>query len=282
VATSVPVDPGNEAQLAAWNGDEGDYWAGNADRFDASLAAHHTRFMAAARIAAGDDVLDVGCGTGRTTLDAARLSPHGTALGVDLSAAMLDVAGRRAMEEGIPNASFLQADAQVQEFRAAGFDVVISRTAAMFFGDQAVAFANLRRALRVGGRLVLLTWQPLERNDWLLAIATALSPGGRPRLPPAGTGPFSLSDPDRVHELLERSGFGAVELQASEAPMVFGADAADAARFVLGLQGWMLDGLGERARRGAVDALHTVCVAHETPDGVSFGSAGWITTAIAV
>jgi hypothetical protein len=64
--------------------------------------------------------------------------------------------------------------------------------------------------------------------------------------------------------------------------MVFGADAADAARFVLGLQGWMLDGLGERARRGAVDALHTVCVAHETPDGVSFGSAGWITTAIAV
>jgi SAM-dependent methyltransferase len=279
--TTVRVDPGNEAQLAAWNGDEGVYWVRNADRFDASLAAHHGPFMAAAGIAADDDVLDVGCGTGRATLDAARVAPEGGALGVDLSAAMLDVAAHRAVVEGIPNVAFLQADAQVHGFDPSHFTVVISRTAAMFFADQAVAFANLRRALRAGGRLILLTWQPLERNEWLLAIAEALSPGSPPRVPPPGVGPFSLSEPSRVRELLADAGFTGIELHSSEAPMVFGSDGDDATRFILGLQGWMLDGFDEPARHRAIDALHAVCMAHETPDGAAFASAGWITTASA-
>ena len=273
------VDPSNEAQLAAWDGTEGAYWATHADRFDRSLAVHNTAFMVAAAIETDERVLDVGCGTGLTTRDAAKRAVDGSALGVDLSSAMLEIARQRAAEDGTTNAAFLQADAQVHPFAQSAFDIVISRTAAMFFGDQASAFANLRRSLRDGGRLVLLTWQPLGGNEWLRAIATALSPAGAPRLPPPGAGPFSLSDPGRVRQLLGHAGFGDVELQSTRGPMWFGDDADDATTFILGLQGWMLDGATHTERSRATEALRETCVAHATNDGVTFESAAWITTA---
>jgi SAM-dependent methyltransferase len=276
--SSVEVDSSNEAQLAAWDGDEGQYWANHADRFDRSVASYHAAFMTAAAIHPTDDVLDVGCGTGQTTRDAARSASTGTALGVDLSSAMLDVARRRARDEGLPNARFCQADAQIHPFERSAFDVVISRTAAMFFGDQAVAFHNLRRTLRDGGHLALLTWQPLDGNEWLREIAGALSPGGPPQLPPPGTGPFSLSEPDRIRQLLTGAGFSEIDINGMAAPMWFGADPEDATNFILGLQGWMLQGLNDQERADATSALRATCASHTTPDGVAFRSAAWITT----
>ena len=277
--SSIEVHGSNEAQLAAWDGGEGAYWAEHADRFDRSIAGYRDAFSAAAEISATDRVLDVGCGTGQTTRDAARLASSGTALGVDLSSAMLAVARRRAADEGLDNASFEQADAQVHVFGAASFDVVISRTAAMFFGDHAAAFRNLRRSMGDGGRLVLLTWQALDGNEWLQEIAGALSPGGPPKLPPPGVGPFSLSAPDRIADLLADAGFVDVVPRAVAAPMWFGADADDAVTFILGLQGWMLDGLDHDQRALATERLRSTCAAHASPVGVTFRSAAWLTTA---
>jgi ubiquinone/menaquinone biosynthesis C-methylase UbiE len=133
--SSLPVDASNAEQLRAWDGDEGACWAARADHFDRSVARHHQRLMAAAEIGWAERVLDVGCGTGRTTRDAARATGAGSALGVDLSAAMLAVARRRAAEEGLTNARFEQVDAQVHPFVPEAFDLAISRTGAMFFGD---------------------------------------------------------------------------------------------------------------------------------------------------
>src|SRR5688572_25991891 len=132
---AVRIDPANAEQLRAWDGDEGAYWAANADRYDRAVAAHHGSFLAAAAIGRVDRVLDVGCGTGQLTGDAARAAPAGAALGVDLSSAMLDVGRRRAAAAGLPNVAFEQVDAQVHPFDPASFDVVVSRTGAMFFGD---------------------------------------------------------------------------------------------------------------------------------------------------
>lgn len=276
---SVVVDPANAAQLAAWDGDEGAYWAANADRFDRSIAEHHRPFMTVAAIAPEEAVLDVGCGAGQTTIEAAISSAGAPALGLDLSEAMLDVARRRAADAGLATVSFARADAQVHRFDPATVDVVLGRTSAMFFGDHAAAFANLRTALASGGRIVLLTWQPLDGNEWLRVIATSLSPDGPPRLPPPGAGPFSLSEPDRISTLLTGAGFLDVEIRSSVAPMHFGADADDAVQFILGLQGWMLADCSQAARARAVDALHEACEAHETGEGVEFASAAWITTA---
>lgn len=95
----VPVDSSNIEQLRAWDGEEGKYWADNAEHFDRSVAAYHERLLEAAAIGEHDRVLDVGCGTGQTTRDAARAASAGSALGVDLSARMLDYARRRATEQ---------------------------------------------------------------------------------------------------------------------------------------------------------------------------------------
>jgi SAM-dependent methyltransferase len=281
VATaSVPVDSTNVAQLGAWDGQEGAYWAEHAGRFDRSVAAYHERMMALAAIGERDRVLDIGCGTGQTTRDAARAATAGIAHGVDLSSPMLAYARRRAAEDGLSNVAFTQADAQIHPFEPGGYDVAISRTGAMFFGDRDAAFTNIGRALRQGGRLVLVTWQPLQHNEWIREISGALAAGrDLPGPPPDAPSPFSLSDPDRVRELLGSAGLDDVELEGMTAGLWLGADADDAHRFVLGLMGWMLEGLDDTGRAKAVEALHTTMSTHATAGGVLLGSAAWITQA---
>jgi SAM-dependent methyltransferase len=271
----------NAEQWRAWDGDEGAYWAAHADRFDPAVAPHHDRLMAAAAISAGERVLDIGCGTGQTTRDAARAaSPGGTALGVDLSSGMLDVARARAADDGLDNVAFAQVDAQVHPFDPASFDVAISRTGAMFFGEPVVAFTNIARALRPGGRMALVAWQSFADNEWIREITGALT-GGRPLSPPPpdAPGPFSLADPARVHALLDAAGFVDVDLTGVSAPEWFGVDADDAHAFVLGLAGWMLRDPDDDTRGRAVDALRSTMRAHEGPEGVTFGSAAWVITA---
>jgi SAM-dependent methyltransferase len=277
---AVPVAASNTDQLRAWDGDEGAYWAAHPEYFDRSLAEHHRRLLATAAIGARDRVLDIGCGTGQTTRDAARTAAAGSAVGLDLSSQMLDYARRRADAEGVANASFVQADAQIHPFEPETFDIAISRTGAMFFGDLAAAFTNIGRALVPDGRLALLAWQGLASNEWIREIGGALGAGReRAAAPPDAPGPFSLSDPDRVSAILGAAGFVDVDLEPVEAAMWFGTDADDAARFVVGLMGWMLEGLDDSGRRRALGDLHATTAAHATADGVLFGSAAWLISA---
>jgi SAM-dependent methyltransferase len=274
--SALSVHPSNVDQLRAWDGDEGLYWADHADYFDRAVAAYHERLLTVAAITDPERILDIGCGTGQTTRDAARATPGGTALGVDLSVRLLTEARRRAVEEGVPNASFQQADAQIHPFPPAAFDIAISRTGAMFFGDPTAAFTNIGRALVPGGRLVLLAWQPLSANEWIREFSGALAAGrDLPAPPPQAPGPFALSDPDRVRAILTASGFTGIDIGAITAGMWFGTDADDAHRFVLGLMAWMLNGLDDTSRASAAEALRATMAAHQTPDGVVFGSAAW-------
>ncbi len=192
----TPVAEANAEQARAWDGDEGSFWAAHPDAFDDAVRDHHARLLAAAGITPGERVLDVGCGTGQTTRDAARLAgASGHVVGVDLSTAMLDVARRRAgREQDLPPVELLHADAQIHPFAPGSFDLVLSRTGAMFFGDPGAAFTNLARATRPGGRLCLLAWQPLERNEWIRTILGVLAAGrDLPGPPPDAPGPFALS-----------------------------------------------------------------------------------------
>jgi SAM-dependent methyltransferase len=277
---AVDVAPSNVEQLRAWDGDEGDYWTEHADHFDRALAAYRERFAAAAGVQVADHVLDIGCGTGETTRDAARTATAGSALGVDLSSRMIELARRRAADEGLTNVTFEQVDAQIHPFEAGAFEVAISRTGAMFFGDLVAAFANIGRALRPGGRIALLTWQPVTQNSWIREFTGALSAGrDLPPPPPDAPGPFSLSDPDRVHATLTAAGFADVELDAAREGMWFGTDADDACDFLIGFFAWMLEGLDDAGRRRATEALRATATAHETDEGVVYDSAAWIVTA---
>ncbi len=277
--TAAGVDPGNAEQARAWDGPDGERWARDADRFDAALRAYRDDLVRACGVGPGDQVLDVGCGTGQTTRDAARAATSGSVLGVDLSAAMLAVARVRAAEEGLADVVFEQADAQVHPF-APVHDVVLSRTGAMFFADPLAAFVNLAGALRPGGRLVLLTWQPLSQNAWMGRVRTALAHGRELPLPLSDRpGPFGLADPGRIRRLLRAAGLVDVRVDPLRRPFHAGADVGDAERFLLGSFGGLLDGLGDDARAGALLALREDLAAHRTEDGVTYGSAAWLTRA---
>jgi SAM-dependent methyltransferase len=274
----IVVDPSNSDQRESWDGPGGSFWAENADRMDAGLARYTEPFFAEAAIQPGERVLDIGCGNGFTSCEAARRGAR--VLGVDLSAEMLEVARERAARDGLEGVEFVQADAQVHPFPSGGFDLVISRHGTMFFGDPAAAFANIGAALRPGGRLALLVWRDLADNEWLREFLAALSAGGPLPLPPPGApGPMSLAEPDRLRALLTGAGFDAARLLPVERPMWFGTDGDDAFRRLPDQFGWLLSSLPPWGRGRALNALREVVSAHQTPDGVLFGSAAWVVTA---
>jgi SAM-dependent methyltransferase len=255
------MDESNREQAAAWDGDEGSFWADHADRFDAAVSDYDGALMTAAGITSGDRVLDVGCGTGRTSREAARRASPGEVLGVDLSGRMLEVARQRARAEGLANLTFVQADAQVHPFDRGGFDVAISRTGTMFFGDPVAAFGNLASALRPDGRLAMAVWQPISENEWFTAVIGALAAGRTlPTPPPEAPSPFALADPDRVTRVLTTVGFDKPEF-------------AD-------VHAWMrLADLDAQGRGRALADLHATLQTHQEPDGVRLPSAMWIVTA---
>jgi SAM-dependent methyltransferase len=273
------VDPTNCDQERAWDGDDGDYWATHHERFEATLERYQPAFLAAAAIEPESRVLDIGCGTGVSTRAAATAAHAGHALGIDLSSQMTAVARRLADRAGLANITFERADAQVHPFATEGFDVVISRMGAMFFGRPDAAFANLRHSLTPGGRLALLTWQSPDRQEWRNAFSRALT-GQEPPTPAAGDpGPFSLSDPSRVRALLGAAGFTDISLVPVAETTTYGRTVEEAHSFLLGLLGWMLHGQDEQRRSTSVDALHRVLVEHETAAGIRFASAAWLITA---
>jgi len=276
------VDALNAEMASAWNGEEGEDWAARADRFDAASAAFDPALLEAAGIGAADRVLDVGCGAGTSTRAAARAAPRGHVTGIDLSGPLLAEARRRSAAAGLTNTTFLQGDAQVHPFEPASFDVAVSRFGAMFFGDPVAAFTNLALALRPGGRLAMLSWQPLARNEWLLVLRRVLA-AGRPLPEPPGDapGPFGLSDAGHVRRVLAAAGFGSVRLAEVPGVARLGADAEDAFEFVsgLGLTRGLLGGLDDGARQAALDELRAVLAEHATPDGVLFGATAWLVTA---
>lgn len=275
--SGLRADPSNAEQAKAWDGGEGAYWAAHAEHFDRTVAAYHLPFMDAAAIGTGEQVLDIGCGTGQTTRDAARRAASGGALGVDLSAEMIALARRLATAEGLRHARFEQADAQIHPFGDRSFDVAISRTGAMFFGDPHAAFTNIARALRDRGRLALLSWQPLPANEWVAELSAAFAAGrDLPAPRPEAPGPFALADPGRVRQLLSGAGFTGIEIDPIQAPMWLGASADDAHAFALGLLGWMLEGLDADRRAQALGALRATVDAHTTAGGVVYNSGAWL------
>ncbi|MBB5788848.1 class I SAM-dependent methyltransferase [Jiangella mangrovi] len=248
--------------------------------YDAELRYLDPPFRETLAIGPADRVLDVGCGSGRTTRDAARIATAGRVLGVDVAPARIDEARGLAAREGLRNVAFETADAQAQPFPEGGFDLVMSRFGTMFFADPAAAFANLARATRPGGRLAMIVWQGRAANAWAGPLIAAILGGAEPDR--GDDGAFSLADPGATRALLESAGYGDVGFAAVERPVWYG-DGVDAAfEAVLQLrepQGALagFDGAGLAAAR---ERLRAHLAAHATPDGVLYDARAWIVTAV--
>jgi SAM-dependent methyltransferase len=249
--------------------------------YDAELQCHNERLRAAYGIRSADRVLDIGCGAGQTTRDAARLAPAGGALGVDIDAGMVTRARELAGAEGVSNVRFEVGDVLTYPFQPAGFDVAISRFGTMFFADLDAAFRNVSRAIRAGGRLVMMVWQAYDRNEWAVAIDRAVA-GDAPASALSGPpDPFSLADPETVRGILARAGFTDVRFADAEAPVYYGRDVNAALDFVSGFRS-----VSDALRRGdrtsvasAIARLREALEAHNSERGVWFDSRAWIVTA---
>ncbi|GAA2778518.1 class I SAM-dependent methyltransferase [Crossiella cryophila] len=244
--------------------------------YDAELRRHNDILRAAARVGAGDHVLDVGCGTGQATREAARASGSGRVLGVDISAPMLARARQLSAAEGLANVTFEEADAQVHAFPPAGFDLCLSRFGTMFFADPVAAFSNIGRALRPGARLVLLVWQGQDRNEWATAIRQTIT--GEPPATPTGRNAFTLADPAVTEGILTAAGFTEIDFADVHEPVYYGPDSAtayDAVLHQLKFQD-VLATLDPVAAERARERLRATLDAHTTPEGVHFDSRAWL------
>jgi SAM-dependent methyltransferase len=195
---------------------------------------------------------------------------------------MLTVARSRAAHEGLTNVRFEQADAQVQPFDRAAVDLVVSVFGAMFFDDAIAAFGNFCGALAPDGRLAMLVWRELARNEWVSAVRDALAVGRQlPEPPRDAPGPFSLADRDRVREVLEAAGFRKVQCQAVDEPADLGGDFDEAYAFVrdLGITHGLLNDLDEPTADRALDNLKEALSRRVTPEGILFGASSWLVTA---
>jgi len=274
---SCPSDSVNAAQAA------GEHRVMHAALLDDEIRPHNERFRAAARVGPGDRVLDIGCGTGQSTREAARAAADGSVLGVDLSAPAIELARELTVRERLSNVSYLRADVQVHPFPAGYFDVCISRFGTMFFADPVAAFANIGAALRPGGRLVMLVWQARERNEWSTAIRRAIA-GPDVSVPDQGAhspDPFALGDPESARGVLAASGFTGAGFAEVDEPVYYGPDPDVAYDLVLGLRDpkELLAGLDAVAAGQARRRLRAVLAEHDTGSGVYFGSRAWIVAA---
>jgi SAM-dependent methyltransferase len=250
--------------------------------YDAELRRHNEALRRVCGIQLHDHVLDIGCGTGQTTRQAARSAQAGAALGVDISAPAIEHARELARTEGLGNVTFEHSDAQVYRFPPERFDLAISRFGTMFFEDPAAAFANIGRALRPAGRLVMMTWQAHEHNEWDITIHRSLAgPEGTIATASAGPDPFSLADPPTVQEILDAAGFAHVAFTDICEPVYYGPDVAAALDWVRGFActNEALKRLDPAAAARAVGRLREALAAHVNDDGVWFNSRAWIVTA---
>ncbi|HZR80750.1 MAG TPA: class I SAM-dependent methyltransferase [Candidatus Binatia bacterium] len=276
----------NAEQIKYWNETAGPKWVQAQKLIDAQIAPLGEAAMARAAFAAGERVLDVGCGCGTTTIELGRrVGPRGSVLGVDLSAPMLDVARASAERAGLANVRFESADAQTHRFEPASFDVAFSRFGVMFFADPRAAFANLLSALRPGGRLAFVAWQALPLNPWMAvpmsaALAhIALTPPTDPHAP----GPFAFADAERVAGILRDAGFTDVvgEPYAGRLSIAGGRAVEEAVAFLLqlGPTGTALREATEEVRGRVAEAVRESILPFVTERGVEMDSASWMFTA---
>ncbi|UXA16965.1 class I SAM-dependent methyltransferase [Mycobacterium sp. SMC-4] len=211
------ADRGNAAQVQVWNGDSGEAWVTLQRVLDQTLKPFEGLIVdsVAASAEPREQILDVGCGTGATTLALAEhFADHGRCTGIDISEPMIQTARKRAQGSNLP-VEFIIGDAQSFALPPNTFDLLVSRFGVMFFDDPATAFGNLRRATRPGGRLTFVCWRHPRDNPFMSTaehaaarLLTDLEP-----LTTGSPGPFAFADAHRIQAVLRDGGWTDVDIR---------------------------------------------------------------------
>ncbi len=274
----------NADQIAYWNGPGGQRWADRQAAQDILLQPVLDLLVDRAAPLAGERVIDVGCGSGASSIAFARkVAPSGHVLGVDVSGPMLERA-RQSAPKDLP-VDFVQADATVFPFDPASFDLLASRFGVMFFADPALSFANLRRALKPAGRLAFACWREPKENPLFMAPLQAVYKHV-PKMPPVGPedpGPFAFASEERVRRVLTTAGFTGIAME----PCPLSLDIAIGRGLEAAVQGALEIGPASRAlqdhppevREAARNSIREALAPFASGDAVRLPASIWIVTA---
>jgi len=269
-----------EEQQQRWNGATGEAWVAAQAMLDRLFQPLADRLADLAASARPRRVLDVGCGTGSTTVAiAARLGPATDCVGIDISAPMLAAARARAERDSVP-ATFICADAQTHAFEPAAFDLIVSRFGVMFFQDSVEAFANLRRASRDGAELRLIVWRGPADNPFMTVAERAATPVlPLPERQLDAPGQFRFANEQRVREILHDSGWSAVTSEPLDTPCTMPQRELIGFFTRFGPVGTALNQADESTRERVIQAVRPAFEPYVHGDEVHFTAACWVVTA---
>jgi SAM-dependent methyltransferase len=281
--SEIEASAGNAAQIEFWNASAGETWAAFQTQLDRQLEPLGAEAMRVLAAAPGERILDIGCGCGHTAFALAEhVGASGSVLGIDISEPMLAVAAQRPPAAGGAAPRFKLADAQAEDFAEPAFDAVFSRFGVMFFSDPVAAFANIRSALRPGGRLAFVCWRPLAENPWMHAPMDAARPVLPPLPPsdPTAPGPFAFADAERVRAILSESGFSSVRITPFDARI--GSGDLDETMALMARVGPLGAALRENPDRAdaVMNLVRSAMATYVTPKGVLMPAAVWIVSAL--
>ena len=274
----------NADQIAYWNGPGGQRWASRQQAQDILLKPVADVLLDRAKPKAGERIIDVGCGSGATTIAfAQKVGPSGHALGVDVSGPMLERARHGAPKDA--RIDFVLADATIYPFEAAGADLLASRFGVMFFADPAKSFANMRKGLKASGRLTFACWREPRENPWMMTPLQAIYQHV-PKLPqqdPEDPGPFSFASEARVHRILGEAGFAGIAMEACPLSLDIaiggGLDAAVQSALEIGPASRALQDQPDEIRAAATRSIREVLAPLVKGDAVPLPASIWIVTA---
>jgi SAM-dependent methyltransferase len=282
---TIPLSSPNAAEIERWNGPTGQRWARLQKEIEDNLRPFAEATIAKLAPQPGERIVDVGCGAGETTLSIAdRVQGHGFVLGIDVSRPLLQRATARAANTPEFPIRFVEADAAAYNFERASFDALFSRFGVMFFADPAAAFANMRRALKPGGRVAFCCWRDRRENPWA-TLPVAATRKHLSELPPAlgpdEPGPFSFADTARIQRILTSAGFKQIETDRFDPKLAFGDDPKVAAEYLtqMGPASAVLQDHPEELRSKVAETLAGMLEAQREPGGLRIAAAVWIVTA---
>lgn len=265
-------------QNRIWNGAGGQGWVAAQALTDQIFKPLEDLLADEVQAAGARRVLDVGCGTGATTVAAARrLGANVSVLGVDLSEAMIKTARARAEQHNV-SASFICANAQTYAFDLESVDMIISRFGVMFFDDAVQAFANLRSAASRDAELRCIVWRSADENPFMTTAEQAAEPilPGVSRRVPNEPGQFGFADSDGVRNILNRSGWRDIDIAPIDVPCAFRASDLELYLSRLGPVGRALQGADDRVRTNVIEAVRPAFDPYVHGAEVRFTAACWV------
>jgi len=281
----APPQTTNAAQIDFWNGPTGERWTRLAKQIEDNLRPFADEAIRRLAPQPGERIVDVGCGAGDTTLALAeRVQGHGFVFGIDVSRPMLQRATARAANTPEYPVQFLEADAAGHAFERGAFDGLFSRFGVMFFADPAAAFANMRRALKPGGRIAFCCWRDRRENPWV-TLPVAAARKHLAELPPAPgpdePGPFAFADSARIQRILTSAGFSGIACEKFDPLLSYGDGTRAAADYLtqMGPIGSVLQEHPEALRQQVADTLAGMLAEKREPGGLRLAAAAWIVTA---